>query len=322
MNIKKLVAVTLSLSLVLCCVGCANNNVSDPKGSEPSIETQQTEPTESLPTDVLPTEPTGTETVKGEEFIWEKEFQKLTTKDVRLDANWDKQIVVDDIKISSKQLTDMSALPNYYYENDADSYSELETAYYVPTFMLLTSSKTSDLNDYATLQLDALSTTLNSNSDVKDLIIEELRLISQVNPYEGGLDVLQKDAYDSDGQFGIGSSYKHTTSIIGNAFEETTESMNDINWTTCIYVGDNATLILSFTWFADDDVESAVLTAIDWIAADVRAELQAQDDIHLFEGYYEFMNNASSQDSLAENTTPIDEEANADIDVNDTTGNV
>jgi hypothetical protein len=109
-----------------------------------------------------------------------------------------------------------------------------------------------------------------------------------VNPYEGGgIDTLKaKAAYTSNGNFGIGSSYENIVKIIGEASNQTTVPMDEgISLTSCVYVGDNAEMILTFMWVDDSGINSAALTSVSWIATTIGTELHAQEGIELFEKY-------------------------------------
>jgi hypothetical protein len=279
MKVQRLIIALLVISIVSSLYGCANDeNVHETMGSNSEIIENE---------DFVPESSTANEehvVVTGEQFVWEKPEQQIALDSIKLTEKWHEYIDVGGAIISTIDFTDISVIHNYYYGNN-DSYADLETAYYVPTFSLSTKTDTINFDTYVSANLDIISTTFKDEVGGKKVIIEEIRFISTINPYEGGIEILKTDAYFSEGTFGIGSSYEYVVGLIGEPTAILTEDIGDVNSSTCIYTAENAEMILSFMWFEQDGVESAVITSIDWIPTTIRSILHTQPGIERFEGY-------------------------------------
>ena len=294
------------LILALCCTACTNNSGIDDGTTAPSatidqstnnatvpVENDGQDPTVGDPTSPTaptnPTEETMTpiitkyEIATGAANIWDKEKQALSLDTIRLDANWMNYITIGDATILSNTMADISLVPNYYY-GDNDSWSDLETVYFVPTLMLSNKTNKIQFGKYASVYLDIVTTTFEYDLQ-RYAIIDEIRFIATANPYEGGFDEMIAASEYVDGLFGIGSKYSAVTNIIGDTEDIVTEQFGDgVRGATCIYVAEDVELILTFMWFDADGIDSAILTSINWIPTSVRTVLHSQD-IQSFENY-------------------------------------
>ena len=282
-NIKKLLALILIICMFCCFIGCTRSN---PDNATPTTETlpiDTTPDSDSIEITLDDQEEIVREVLSNEQMVWEKPEKQMTLGTIKISKDWDKFIIVDEIAVSAIDYTDMSMINNYYYGSN-DSYANLETAYYVPTYRLSMMTNDVYFDEYISAIMNIVGTTNDAHKD-KHVVIEEINFITTVNPYEGGLDTLKTNAsYTSDGYFGIGSTHSYIENIIGKANSETTTPMiMGINLTNCVYIGENAEMIMTFMWNNDDGIDTATLTSIDWIATKISSDLHTQEGIDFFE---------------------------------------
>jgi hypothetical protein len=158
MSYKRLIALLLSICLLICCVGCAIDkpqNSTEPSNetvADPTIEQGNTINTNPTDNTIGNTEDTQ-DIIVGNEMVWEKNETQITLETIKISKEWDQFIIVDDAVVSAIEKTDMSVIPNYYF-GDNDSYADLQTVYYVPTYRLSSMTDKVALDKYIAASMD------------------------------------------------------------------------------------------------------------------------------------------------------------------------
>lgn len=205
-----------------------------------------------------------------ETYIWEKEKDTVTFDTLVLDANWHKGITVGGTFVSSLGFTDVSETPNYYWADD-ESYGEFEAGYYVPKTAHSVKTDMVPLHDFFFGQMEILTTTYNNHN----LFIEGVRFVGVANTYEGdGLDFVRQASEHSGDKFGIGSTYEDVIKLIGEPDNKWTEQADtNLMASTCVFIEDNAELMLVFAHMDTEDDAKAVLTSVIWTPTKLKEAL-------------------------------------------------
>lgn len=271
-----LALILLSLSIIF--VGCKkeqekNNNVK-------KEENEKTE--EIIPEGGTDSYSTLNMEYKIDKFIWDKEFKVFTINDLKITNNWYDGIYLGSTLISSNQPTDISMVPNYFFDGNKD-YSPLERAYHTPHYAFGVDTNKIRVGKTSSCSLKIENTTLKDN-----LIIESIQLTGISNIMEDKNSELKNLApYKSNNEFGFGSTYEYVASILGNDNGQATNSTGDFNSTTVVYQKENAEMTLVFSWAKEGLIEDALLTSIYWKPIKVSTMLHNQDGIYEFIGYSE-----------------------------------
>jgi hypothetical protein len=279
-------------------MGCSGNvNQTDYPSTYP--------PTESTdnPIDVLPTQPNVTkenlEVSSGAKNIWEKDYQEFTLEDFVLGADWYERVNIGDIDVYSTEMIDASKLPNYYYKING-SHADLETMYYIPTVCLSVNSSNYTIGKWSTVTSIVDFTTylqFKDNVALRNPIVEKIKVSADTNIYEGGLNELTGAAKFSTQSFGIGSTYRHVSNLIGEPTNVLAEDWDEmIHAAMCIYVANDAELLLTFVWDADKSQDEAILIEINWIPTTVRTILRSQETLSTFENYNKIYNSTATSE--------------------------
>lgn len=274
---KKLLIFVAIFAICLC--GCNSDKTDNTIPSTPDT-TNPTTPTDSPYQETLPNDFDDNKTsIEIDKYLWEKEYSDFKLSSLTIDKNWDNEISFGETKMLTRDKNDISFLPNYFYTAD-QQHIDLETAYHVSHYGIKISTSNVKLSDFASAQGLVTCTTFGQN-----VIIENICVIANVNPYEGGFEILKNTANTyGENRVGIGNTYSDVNKLLGNALSETSEQMDDITMYTCVYASEHSQVMFSFMSISDDR-ENAVMTSIEWTPIKIRAQLHTQDNIEYFDGY-------------------------------------
>ena len=211
-------------------------------------------------------------------MIWDKQPSKMGANILELTSNWNQNISFGGATISSTKPTDLSVLPNYFFDEN-NSYADIETAYYVPHVGYRLEKLTqmgSDITGVCEIDLTTSNSSLN---------IEKIAYTLMINPYTGGYATLRNSVSYDEGKFGFGSTYKDVMAILGEPESKLEHSQGDYELILAGYMSDNAYMQIEFSRMSDEPESDAVVTMIIWTASTVYDELRAQDNIETFIGY-------------------------------------
>ena len=252
--------------------------------------------------------------IKSETEIWDKTKETLTNKSVKITSNWKEQIFVGNGDtynyISAINPTDISVVPNFFYDdpNHFIPLSDMEFDNKVNQALFSDEVRNEDDQTYQMM--------VGTTSYKGDIIVEELSFIATANYAE-------KDAFAKfiesapqwDDAVGIGNTFAHTKSILGEPVTKIGEISNgEQTNVTYIYQDPTVILMLSFVRDQEDEEGDGVLTSIIWTPSLVKEILHTQEDIETF-GNYENMGNSqvlrdssSSAESITDSET-VDEQS-------------
>ena len=267
--------ITIVLITTIIFTGCKNDvkeNVNKGKEDDKVEEIVAEVGTDSYST----LEPT----YKIDKFIWDKEYELFDISELKLTKNWFDGIYIGNTLISSTEPTDISSIPNYFFDGNKD-YSPLERAYHNSHYAFGLNTDKVRIGKIASCALKLESTTFGDN-----LIIESVQLTGISNILEDRNNELKSTApYQSNDNFGFGSTYSYVSSVLGKDNGQATNDTGDFNITTVVYQEKNAEMTLIFSWKKDDTIDNAILTSIYWKPITVSTMLHNQDGIYEFEGY-------------------------------------
>ena len=276
---------TIFIMMIVCFtfVGCAHENNTPTHESLEHSNSTNVESSEEC-TEDLTEDSTEIPTIDlYQNAIWKKDRQELLLNTVYFSKDWDQYIMVGDEQVVSDKKTDVFELPNYFYL-EGESFTDLETIYYVPTYRYNLSSTLTQFDTHVRSVLHVYSTS-DLATHPHGAVIESIQYLAVINPNEGGLTSLMNMVKYDDGQFGFGSLKKDVEAVLGlptNSFIE--EMSNGINLTTDVYIGEKATLAISYMWLKSDNEENAVLTTIKWDLTEIANYLHSQEGADMFEG--------------------------------------
>lgn len=235
-------------------------------GEDPNVE-----PEEFVGAVINPAEEHG-------KMIWEKTFSTMGINVLSLTSNWNKSIAFGGANISSTTPTDLSVLPNYFF-NETNPHADVETAYYIPHLGYRLEKLTQlGANITGLCEIDLTTSPASLN-------IERVSYTLMVNPYEGGYKTVRENTSYDAGTFGLGSTYKEVMDILGEPGSKLEHSQGDYKLILVGYMSDDAYMQIEFSHMSDEPESDAIVTMITWNASTVYDTLRTQEEIETFIGY-------------------------------------
>ena len=262
---RKILILLLVLTMIFCFVGCKQKVPAGPQIDDESTPTTVVEGEESPPTKIWDNRNTFSVDI-NDKYLWEKEFEQLNQNEIAFDENWEEYITISGNKILSTG-TDLSFVDNYFLNGDFSS-ADLEALYLVEL-----SSQELDTGKVQIDQFADIRMTLQCKNYNKNAIVEKIRVVSTLNPYEYTIEEFGNNYNSVDGQFGIGSNHKYVLDILGKPDDKNIGNADDeYELIQYHYFGEDTDLMLAFM-VKKDDVDNGVLVTFEWTPKTLRSML-------------------------------------------------
>ena len=325
---KKLwiVPVISAMLLTVCLTGCdkdptptvpddTNISTTTPDNTNPSVDTTNPDNANASISNNI---------VMSDSFVWDKDYQQFNATDITIDKNWDSYITVGGIQISTTQMTDFSALNNYFYnENPLGVVDDMKMAYELNWRDFHVKAETIAPNELANGEIIISASSYPSEDKVLDMYNHNLVISSvQYNSYAAEFDeifnALQEIQVTGNNVWGIGSSYEDIVAIMGEPILEYTDDVFEHSvLTTMVYEKENCSI--SITCFTNTSESKGVAIGLLWTPTDINNQLNAQEGYEEFySGLYSELNIGSMLDedsNITDNTDDgdaIEDESDAD----------
>ena len=301
-----------AMLLTLCLTGCDKT----PIPTVPDDSTiESTNPTNTPTTENIPSINDGpvetiNDVVVGTNPVWENTYHQLNAVDIIVDSNWSSHITIDGHQISSKSMTDMSVLDNYFYnESTMEVVDDMKMAYELDWRDFHVTAEGIAPNVLANGQLTIRASTYPSLTSVfgtysRHLIINSIQYDSFAAEHDEIVAALKETHVAGDGVWGLGSTYDEVVAIMGKPTVEFSDDVYEHSiLTTATYQTDDC--VMTITFFTDTAAEKGFVVGLTWNPVVVNNTLSMQ------EGYDMFYSGLYSKLDFSNMTESADEDSNS-----------